>query len=71
MSDEKPLSDNEVYELLHAALLTLMNRTVETTIGRDILATAIRDLTMLQSAMIIMREGDGTTGPREPQPSNE
>lgn len=71
MSDEKPLSDNDVYELLHAALLTFTDRTVQTTIGRDILATAIRDLTMLQSAMIIMREGDGSTEPREPQPSTE
>lgn len=70
MSEKKVLSDDDVYELLHQAYLLLSNKTVATEMGRSVLATAIRDLDILQKALIIMKEGttlEGVTDP--PQPS--
>lgn len=53
----KPLSDEEVYDLLHTAMSLLLNKTVRTEEGRQILETAIRDLEVLQKALLIMTEG--------------
>jgi methyl coenzyme M reductase gamma subunit len=53
----KPLSDEEVYDLLHAAMSLLVNKTVRTENGRQVLETAIRDLDILQKALLIMTEG--------------
>lgn len=64
---DKPLSDDEVYDLLHAALSLLLNKTVRTENGRQILETAIRDLDILQKALLIMTEGrDPPQSDREP-----
>ena len=60
MSDDPPLSDDDVYELLHAALLSFSHRTVATSDGQAILATAIKQIEILQSALIILKEGDGS-----------
>ncbi|MCY1228359.1 hypothetical protein D9M68_188440 [compost metagenome] len=66
---EKPLSDTEVYDLLHEALSLLMNKTVKTENGRQVLAAAIRDLDILQRALLIMSEGrDPLQSDREPAP---
>lgn len=67
MSDKKPLSDDDVYDLLHEALLLLSYREVETKDGQAILGTAIRQLEVLQRAMIILKEGDGSEPTHEPQ----
>lgn len=60
MSDDPPLSDDDVYELLHNALLSFSHRTVATADGQAILSTAIRQIEVLQRALIILKEGDGT-----------
>lgn len=56
---DKALSDTEVYDLLHEALSLLLNKTVETENGRQVLSTAIRNLDILQRALLIMSEGSG------------
>ncbi len=64
---DKPLSDEEVYDLLHAALSLLLNKTVLTAEGQQILETAIRNLDILQKALLIMTEGrDPLQSDREP-----
>ena len=67
MSDGKALSDIEVYELLHQALLLLSYREVATKDGQAILGTAIKQLEILQRALIILKEGDGSEPMLEPQ----
>ena len=67
MSDRKALSDIEVYELLHQALLLLSYREVATKDGQAILGTAIKQLEILQRALIILKEGDGSEPMLEPQ----
>lgn len=57
--DDPPLSDDDIYELLHTALLLFSNRTVATEDGRAILTVAIKQMEILQSAWIILKEGDG------------
>lgn len=54
---ERALTDEEVYDLLHEALSLLLNKTVATEAGRQVLATAIRDLDVLQRALLIMTDG--------------
>ena len=61
MSDDPPLTDDHVFELLHAALLSFSHRTVATSDGQAILSTAIKQMEILQRALIILKEGDGST----------
>lgn len=61
MSDDPALTDDQVYALLHDALLSFSHRTVATSDGQAILATAIRQIEVLQRALIILKEGDGST----------
>lgn len=64
---DKPLSDEEVYDLLHAAMSLMLNKTVRTENGRQVLETAIRNLDVLQKALLIMTEGrDPLQSDREP-----
>lgn len=68
---EKPLSDEEVYDLLHQSLSLLLNRTVRTRHAQDVLAMAIRDLTMIQTAFLALTEGvklDQSGSEPSPQP---
>lgn len=64
MSDDQPVSD--AYELLHQCLLLLSYRVVATADEQAILTTAIKQIEILQRALIILKEGDGT--PMEKQP---
>lgn len=59
--DDPALSDEQVYDLLHEALLTFSNRDVATENGQDVLTLAIRQMELLQRAIIILKEGDGST----------
>jgi hypothetical protein len=54
---DKPLSDEEVYDLLHQSLSLLLNRTVRTKNAQDVLSMAIRDLTIIQTAFLTLTEG--------------
>ncbi|QHG70158.1 hypothetical protein DQW09_10000 [Ensifer adhaerens] len=66
---EKALSDIEVHDLLHEAQSLLLNKTVRTENGRQVLGAAIRDLDILQKALLIMSEGrDPLQNDREPAP---
>ncbi|MDP9630086.1 UNVERIFIED_ORG: hypothetical protein J2W85_002147 [Ensifer adhaerens] len=66
---EKALSDIEVHDLLHEAQSLMLNKTVRTENGRQVLAAAIRDLDVLQRALLIMSEGsDPLRSDREPAP---
>ncbi len=66
---DKVLSDTDVHELLHEAILLMSNKTVRTETGRQVLSAAIRDLDILQKALIIMTEGsDPLQSDREPSP---
>ncbi|MEF2073485.1 hypothetical protein [Consotaella aegiceratis] len=53
----EPLSDDEVYELLHAALLLFHGKRAATPLGQDVISTIIRQIGLLQQATIIVREG--------------
>lgn len=66
MSDDPPLTDDQVYGLLHDALLSFSHRTVATSDGQAILTTAIKQIEILQRALIILKEGDGSTEPAHP-----
>ncbi len=69
MAENKALSDTEVHDLLHKAQSLLLNKTVRTENGRQVLSAAIRDLDVLQKALIIMSEGtDPLQSDREPSP---
>lgn len=66
---DKPLSDIEVYDLLHAAMTLLLNKTVATVNGKAVLGAAIQDLEVLQKALLIMTEGQTPLqNDREPSP---
>lgn len=66
---DKVLSDTDVHEVLHEAILLMSNKVVRTETGRQVLAAAIRDLDILQKALIIMTEGsDPLQNDREPAP---
>ena len=66
MSDDPALTDDQVYDLLHDALLSFSHRTVATTDGQAILTTAIKQIEILQRALIILKEGDGSTAEHPP-----
>ncbi|TBB27335.1 hypothetical protein ELH48_09320 [Rhizobium ruizarguesonis] len=57
MADNHPLSDEEVYDLLHRSLALLLNRTVQTKHAQDVLSMAIRDMTIIQTAFLTLSEG--------------
>ncbi|WP_426235865.1 hypothetical protein [Pararhizobium sp. DWP1-1-3] len=54
---DRPLSDIEVHDLLHEAVLLLSGKVVRTENGRQVLGAALRDLDILQKALLIMSEG--------------
>ncbi len=54
---DKPLSDREVYDLMHEALMLLSKKTVRTKNAHAVLSAAIGNLEVLQKALIIMTEG--------------
>lgn len=58
---EPPLSDDDVYELLHTALLSFSNREVQTKSAQDVLTLAIKQMELLQRALLILQDG-----PNEP-----
>lgn len=51
-----PLSDEEVYDLLHQAVLLLSNKVVRTEKAQAVLSTALTDLDVLQKALLIMTD---------------
>jgi hypothetical protein len=53
---DKPLDDRAVYDLLHEAQLLLVNKVVMTTHARDVLSMAIRDLAIMQTALLSLSE---------------
>lgn len=57
MAENHPLSDEEVYDLIHQSLALLLNRTVRTEHAQDVLAMAIRDLSIIQTAFLALSEG--------------
>lgn len=57
MADNHPLSDEEVYDLIHQSLALLLNRTVRTKHAQDVLSMAIRDLSIIQTAFLALSEG--------------
>ena len=57
MADNRPLSDEEVYDLIHQSLALLLNKTVRTKHAQDVLAMAIRDLSIIQTAFVALSEG--------------
>jgi len=54
---DRPLSDIEVHDLLHEAVLLLSGKVVRSENGRQVLGAALRDLDILQKALLIMTEG--------------
>ncbi|MGQ3362226.1 hypothetical protein [Rhizobium oryzihabitans] len=54
---DKPLSDTDVYDLIHEARSLLLNKTVKTKHAQDVLSMAIRDLTIIQTAFLALSEG--------------
>jgi hypothetical protein len=57
MADNQPLTDEEVYDLIHQSLALLLNKTVRTKHAQDVLAMAIRDLSIIQTALLALSEG--------------
>ncbi|WP_016734105.1 hypothetical protein [Rhizobium phaseoli] len=57
MAHNHPLSDEEVYDLIHQALASLLNKTVRTKHAQDVLSMAIRDLTIIQAAFLTLSDG--------------
>jgi hypothetical protein len=57
MADNHPLSDEEVYDLIHQSLALLLNKTVKTKHAQDVLSMAIRDLSIIQTAFVALSEG--------------
>lgn len=55
--DKEPLTDDEIFELLHRASLMFSDLVVMTPLGQDIVTVMLRNLDILQKAMIIVREG--------------
>ncbi|AUX76409.1 hypothetical protein NXT3_CH01841 [Sinorhizobium fredii] len=69
MADNHPLSDEEVYDLIHQALALLLNRTVRTKHAQDVISMAIRDLSIIQAAFLSISEGVSLSRTdREPSP---
>lgn len=63
---DNPLSDMEVYDLIHEARSLLLNKTVKTQTAHDVLSMAIRDLTIIQTALLSLSEGVNLQPDREP-----
>lgn len=63
---DNPLSDMEVYDLIHEARSLLLNKTVKTQTAQDVLSMAIRDLTIIQTALLSLSEGVSLQLDREP-----
>ncbi len=61
---QTPLTDRDVYDLLHEAQLLLLNKVVITPHARDVLSMAIRDLSIMQTALLSLSE-------RQDRPRNE
>jgi hypothetical protein len=57
MAENKPLTDEEVYDLMHEALMLLSKKTVRTKNAHAVLSAAVANLEVLQKALIIMTEG--------------
>lgn len=57
MADKQPLSDEEVYDLLHQALMLLSKKTVRSQNAHSVLSAAVANLEVLQRALLIMTEG--------------
>lgn len=57
MAHNHPLSDEEVYDLIHQALASLLNKTARTKHAQDVLSMAIRDLSIIQTAFLTLSEG--------------
>lgn len=51
-----PLSDREVYDLLHECLMLIRDAQAETVAGRASLEAARRNLVRLQTAMMIIED---------------
>lgn len=68
MADDKPLSDNQVHDRLHAALEALGTADGETIHGDTALKTARRSLVLLQlSVLTSQAKGDaGNDNVRDP-----
>lgn len=65
MADEPPLTDEQVHELLHDCLLKLSDRTVATQHGQDILTMGMKQIELLQRALLILSEGEPSETPPE------
>ncbi|SOC45764.1 hypothetical protein SAMN05892877_117153 [Rhizobium subbaraonis] len=57
MAEKRALTDIEVHDLLHQALMLLANKDVQTANAHSVLSAAIRNLDILQKALLIMSEG--------------
>jgi hypothetical protein len=60
MSDNPPLTDDQVYELLQDIRLKLERRTVRTALGQSVISTALRHIDALQMAMVSIRDAKDT-----------
>ena len=67
MADE-PLNDLAVYDLLHEAQLLLVNKVVMTKHAQDVLSMAIRDLAIMQTALLSLSEGPSLAQSDREQP---
>jgi hypothetical protein len=56
MADETPLTDEQVYELIHQIRLMLSGRTVATELGQKIIGLALRDIVVIQTAMTTLMD---------------
>lgn len=54
---DRALTDTEVHELLCEAQALLLNKVVQTQHAQDVLAMAIRDLNVMQMALLSLSEG--------------
>lgn len=61
--EKTPLSDDEVYELLHRAWLLFNGVVVATPLGHDVVTVMLHQIELMQRAVIIASEGDGTKYP--------
>lgn len=64
----KPLTDRDVYDLLHEAQLLLVNKVVMTKHAQDVLSMAIRDLAIMQTALLSLSEGPSLAQSDSEQP---
>jgi hypothetical protein len=61
MPDNPPLSDEQVYELLQQCRHLIQGRTAATMLGYTALEQILRDIDVVQTAMIMMREATTDT----------